>query len=203
MATGRKTIVRGGSTNRPLWTAVILLGSLGGAFAVLSLFLSYNHRLTDELGMRVPIPGAVTSLAADPGLAAQIRVVDSSARLLTLADQTHALVVETTVVNDALIPVSKVVMEAYAYELGVRVRSGWSRCGKRVSDRLLKRMRRAELIALAHLEPAEPEILTSGASTRCQVAIANVKPEADEAGFRIASAEPLPGHPRPRFHPSE
>ena len=113
-----RTIVRDQPARAPMWAAVVLLGSLVGTFALASLFLTYNHVWTDRLTAYLPWPGATTSLAADPTLAAQMRIVETSARVTTLADRTQTVVAEAVIENTALIPVQSLVVEGYAYRAG-------------------------------------------------------------------------------------
>lgn len=180
------------------WTALVLMLSLVSTFALFALYLDHDHVFADQLAASLPALGAGTSLAADPTLAAQVRVTEVSARVTKLNDRTMALVTEARVTNDALIDIQHVFMEATILADG-RERSVIARCGHAVSERLFKRMQRSEVTALMRLTPSEPAVLKSGESTKCQVAIANVKDSVEEVTVRIASAEPIPGHPAPSF----
>jgi hypothetical protein len=205
MARVPKTIVRDPSTRTPVWSGVVLLTSLVGVFGLLALVMGYNHHWTDSVFARMPWPwpGPATSLAADPGLAEQLRLDEARARFTTLADETLALVVEATVTNDSFIPVRNVVFQAVAFQDEQAVRGATASCGVAVSDRLLRRMPRSELAVLGRIEPDPPEVLEPGQSQVCQVAVPGVPPEAQEVAVRIASAEPAPNHPSPTFRPWE
>ena len=128
--------------------------------------------------------------------------IDSSeAWFARLGDQSSTLVAETVIVNDALLPVTNVVVEAVVMEEGNRIRRAHAGCGRPVSDRLIGRLRRDELKALNTLEVSSTGELATGETIRCQVAFARLEPGPDEVVFRIASVEPLPGHSPPLFHP--
>jgi hypothetical protein len=170
------------------------------AFAILALFMARNHSWTDKVMAEFPLPGPATSLAADPGLAGQIRIGKSRAWYTTLVDRTSALIAEAEVVNDAILPVTNIVVEAHAYQDGSPVRTISGMCGLPVSNRLLQRLPREELGALLDLEPPFSTPLGPGQSMDCQVAFAGLEPGADEVVFRVASAEPVPGHSKPLFH---
>lgn len=178
----------------------MLLLSMISAFGILSLFMARNHAWTDKVLAELPLPGPATSLAADPGLAGQIRIGESRAWYTALVDRTSALVAEAEVVNDAIVPVTNIVVEAHAYVSGLPVRTISGMCGRPVSNRLLQRLPREELGALLDLEPPFSTPLDPGESMDCQVAFAGLEPGADEVVFRVASAEPLPGHSKPQFH---
>lgn len=194
-------VVPGEPERKSIWTALVLLVSLITTFAIVALFMTSNHAWTDAVLTRLPAPGPATSLAADPELAGQMRIVTSQAWYTRLADQTPALVAETVVVNDALVPVNNVVVEASVYAGQNHLGTARVSCGKPVSQRLLGRLKRDELQALSDLSPPETRPLAAGESLRCQVAFAGIQPGAEEVTFRIASVEPLPGHQAPLFHP--
>lgn len=196
-----RTVVPVEPRTTSIWTALVLITSLVAAFVIAASFMVRNHDWTDAFLARLPAPGARTSLAADPALAGQLRMLESQAWFARLADQTPALVAETVLVNDALVPVTNVVVEAVVMENGNRVRTAHVGCGKPVSQRLIGRLRREELRALNDLDIASAGELATGDRIRCQVAFARMKPGPDEVVFRIASVEPLPGHSPPLFHP--
>ncbi len=195
-----RTVVPTEPRRTSIWTALVLITSLVAAFVITASFMIRNHEWTDTFLAELPAPGARTSLAADPALAGQMRMLESDAWFARLADQTPALIAETVIVNDALVPVTNVVVEAVLMEDGNRVRTAHVGCGKPVSDRLIGRLRREELRALSDLGASAGEIAT-GEQIRCQVAFARMKPGPDEVVFRIASVEPLPGHSPPLFLP--
>jgi hypothetical protein len=196
-----RTVVPGEPERKSIWTALVLMVSLITTFAIVALFMARNHSWSDAMLSRLPAPGPATSLAADPALADQMRIVTSQAWYTRLADQTPALVAETVVINEALVPVGNVVVEASVYAGDDNLGTARVSCGKPVSPRLLGRLRREELRALGDLSPAEVRPLATGESLRCQVAFAGIRPGAEEVTFRIASVEPLPGHRAPLFHP--
>jgi hypothetical protein len=201
MAGRSRTVVPEEPRRTSIWTALVLLTSLITTFAIVALFMAHNHAWTERLLARLPVPGPAPSLAADPGLVSQMRIVTSQAWYTKLADQTPALVAEAVVVNDSLVPVSNVIVEATIYKGEDHVGAARVSCGKPVSNRLLGRLRREELRALSELDPPATRPLATGESLRCQVAFAGIKTGAEEVSFRIASVEPLPGHPAPLFHP--
>lgn len=201
MARRPRTVVPGEPERKSIWTALVLLVSLITTFAILALFMARDHPWTDALLARLPAPGAATSLAADPTLASQMRIVTSQAWYTKLADQTPALVAETVVINDALVPVNNVIVEASVYAGEKHLGTARVSCGKPVSPRMLGRLKRDELRALDDLRPPETRPLATGESLRCQVAFAGIESGAEEVTFRIASVEPLPGHREPLFHP--
>ncbi|MFT4571756.1 MAG: hypothetical protein ACI8TX_003112 [Hyphomicrobiaceae bacterium] len=200
MAKVSEAILRHPEHRTGAWTAIVLMLSMVGMFVLFALYLDHDHVFADRLAAALPSPGVGNSLAADPTLAAQVRVDDLTARITMLEDQTTAMIAEARVTNDALIDIQHVVMEASVVTEG-RERSVLARCGHAVSDRLLKRMPRSEVTALMRITPSDPAVLGSGESTRCQVAIANVREGIDKVTVRIASAEPIPGHPDPLFLP--
>ena len=201
MARAPKTYVPVEPRRTSIWTALVLLASLNALFGILALFMARNHAWTDEIMAELPLPGPATSLAADPGLVGQIRIGRRAAWYTTLVDRTPALIAEAEVVNDAIVPVRNVVIEAHAYDDGRPVRTVSGKCGRPVSNRLIGRLPRDELRALLDLEPPESTPLGPGESMDCQVAFAGLEAGADEVVFKVSSAEPLPGHSRPRFHP--
>jgi len=193
--TPRTTIVHDDPDPSPVWTAAVLMASTVGAFAVLSVFLAHNHAWTDALMRRIPVLGPAESLGSDPVLAAQIRIVAPTARFVTLADRSNAIVVTAAVVNDATVPVQHVVLEAQALHLGNNVAAAAASCGKNVSERLIKRMSRDEVRTLMRLRPSRALVLAPGEKASCQVAIASIRGEVEEVGYRVASAEPTEAHP--------
>lgn len=201
MARGSRTVVPNEPRRTSIWTALILITSLVAAFGITASYMVRNHEWTDAFLSRLPVPGAGTSMAADPSLAGQLRILSSEAWFARLADQSSTLVAETVIVNDALLPVTNVVVEAVVLEDGNRIRRVHAGCGRPVSDRLIGRLRRDELKALNTLETSSTGELATGEKIRCQVAFARLEPGPDEVVFRIASVEPLPGHSPPLFHP--
>ena len=184
-----------------IWTALVLLASFVTTFAIVALFMVRTHSWAETVLTYVPVPGAATSLAADPGLISQMRIVTTQAWHTQLSDQTPALVAETVIINDALIPVNNVIVEASVYDGEDMLGTARVSCGKPVSNRLLGRLRREELRALGNLRPPTTRPLATGEKLRCQVAFAGIDANAKEVTFRIASVEPLPDHPLPLFHP--
>ncbi|HYC57654.1 MAG TPA: hypothetical protein VEL28_22165 [Candidatus Binatia bacterium] len=203
MARRPREIVHEENRSTPAWTGVVLLASLVGVFALLAVFLANNHAWTDALVRRLPVPGLATSLASDPVLASQMRVVDPKAKVLTLADRSTAVVVEATVINDSLIPVRGVRLAAEAMREGRSVAQAAAACGKNVSERLLKRLPRDEVRTLMDLAPSSELILASGEHTRCQVAISSIRGEVDEVSYRVASVEPTDDHLPANYRPVE
>jgi len=201
MARRPRTVVPQEPRRSSIWTALVLLVSLVMTFSVVTVFMVRNHAWTDEFLSRLPVPGPATSLAADPSLTGQMRIATSRAWFTKLADQTPALVAETVVVNDSLVPVRNVVVEATVYDGEEHVGAARVSCGKPVSNRLLGRLRREELRALRDLAPSATRPLATGEKLRCQVAFTGLKSGAEEVTFRISSAEPLPGHPDPLLYP--
>ncbi len=183
---------------------VTLLATLLLAFVLLSLFMVRHHAWTEKVTSRLPWPGLRTSLAADSALPAQLRIDSSRAWYTDLADRTPVLVVRADVMNEALIEVDRIVLEGRAVTSDgttVAVRSG--SCGKIVSERLLRRLRKSELRALEELTPGRSAVASPGTVVHCQITFAGIEPGASEVLLRIVSAEPLPGHSPPLFPPSE
>ena len=104
----------------------------------------------------LPIPGTGTSMAADPSLMRQMKIGATRAWYATLADQSSTLVAETEVANDSPLPVTKIVVEAHAYDDGAPVRTVSTMCGMSVSQRLIGRLTREDLAALLDLAPPAP-----------------------------------------------
>jgi hypothetical protein len=119
----------------------------------------------------------------------------------TLADQTPVLMMEATVMNDALVPVRRVMVRAEARIDGHKVAAQTGACGKAVSSRLLRRIGRDELAALREIDPAAP--MRPGERSPCQLAFTGIAPGVKEVVLRIASVEPFPGHPARAFDPQE
>lgn len=183
-------------------TTLVLMSSVVVVFGLLSLFLTHYHEWSDRLGLVLPWPGVATSFAADPALAAQVRVSELIVTRTKLADETQALVAEARVTNDSLIPIRNVVVEATLVKDGKEGRKASSLCGKSVSQRILGRMPRSELTALMRMQPAGTVELDTGSSTTCQVALIGTGMEmedGDEIELRVASVEPTPGHPLSTF----
>jgi hypothetical protein len=188
---------------KSIGSALVLLGALNVTFGILSVFMIRNHTWTDSFMASVPVPGTGTSMAADPSLMRQVKIGATRAWYATLADQSSTLVAETEVANESPLPVTKIVVEAHAYDDGVPVRTVSTMCGLSVSQRLIGRLAREDLAALLDLTPPSPLPVAPGETIRCQLAFPGVKDGADEVAFRIASAEPFPGHPPPRLLPAE
>jgi len=174
------------------WSAVVLMASSVGAFALFALFLANNHRWTDELLSRLPSPAG--SLASDGIVAEQLRLTDVHTEHMTLSDRSVALLFEATLVNDSSIPVRGIRLEIEGYRDGKLIAKSQGTCGKNVSVRLVKRLSRDEVSALMGLA-TESEVLAPGERTDCQVALTQLRTEIDEVSYRIASAEPSAGHP--------
>jgi hypothetical protein len=195
MARAPRAIVREEPKETSAWSAVVLMASAVGAFALFALFLAYNHRWTDTLIARIPAPGAALDLANDGIIAEQLRLTDLRTEHLTLSDRSVALLFEATIVNDAAVPVRGIVIAVEGFRDGKKVAEGTAGCGKNVSERLLKRLSRDEVVALMALDTSEKVVLDSGARTGCQVALTGLRTDVDEVSYRIASAEPIAGHP--------
>jgi len=188
---------------KSIGSALVLLGALNVAFGLLSVFMTRNHAWTDAFMARLPLPGTGTSMAADPSLMRQMKIGATRAGYATLADQSSTLVAETEVTNDSPLPVTKIVVEAHAYDDGIPVRTLSTMCGLSVSQRLIGRLTREDLSALLDLAPPSPLPVAPGDTIRCQLAFPGLKAGAEEIAFRIASVEPFPGHPPPRLLPAE
>lgn len=174
----------------------MLMASSAAAFGVFALFLATNHRWTDSLLARLPVPGGsggAVRLASDGIVAEQIRVTDVHTEHMTLADRSVALLFEATITNDAAIPVQGIDVEVTGYRDGEKIAVGHGTCGKNVSVRLLKRLARDEVVALMELATPD-QVLASGAKTGCQVALTQLKTEVEEVSYRIASAAPTADH---------
>jgi hypothetical protein len=178
------------------WSAVVLMASSVGAFALLALFLANNHEWTDALLSRLPTPGTAFSLAGDGIVAEQLRVSDVRTEHLTLADRSVALLLEATVTNDSSIPVRGIILEIEGFRDGGHVAGAQGTCGKNVSVRLLKRLSSDEVVALMELETTS-QTLMPGEKVDCQVALTQLRTEVEEVSYTIASAEPTSGHPLP------
>jgi hypothetical protein len=188
-------------TNRsPVWPAAIMLGALVTFYGLLAVYMARDHAWTDSVLQQVPLPATRATLAADAELASHLRIVSSRAWYTKLGDQTRTLVAEATVVNDALIPLSKVIIEASAQAQGAAVLTRSVVCGGAVSRRLLGRLPVEELDTLQELIPSL-DALEPGRTIDCQVAFPDIGTGAEEVVLRIAWVEPLPGHPRPLFRP--
>jgi len=179
--------------------ALALLGMLLVAFATLALFMTHNHAWTDSVMAALPFPGPSQSLAADPALNAQVRLVDARAWDTILGDRTSALIAEALVTNDSLVPIRRVVVEAQARRDGRTFSTVTASCGTSVSHRLLRRLARDEIETLRALET--PVSIEPGGRLPCQVSFAGIAPGIEEVVLRIASVEPFPGHHPHVFHP--
>ena len=200
MANKPRTVIPSNSERSPVWPALYMLGALVTFYGLLAVYMSRDHAWTDEVLQHVPIPASRASLAAEPDLATQVRIVSSRAWYTNLSDQTRTLVAEATVVNDALVPLSKVIVEAQAQAPGAKAQSRNVVCAGAVSRRLLGRLPVEELDTLQDLVPSL-SALEPGGKIDCQVAFAGIEAGAEEVILRIAWVEPLPGHPRPLFRP--
>jgi hypothetical protein len=181
--------------------ALALLGTLLVAFATLALFMTHNHAWTDSVMAALPLPGPSQSLAADPTLSAQVRLVDARAWDTILGDRTSTLIAEASVTNDSLVPIRRVVVEAQARRSGRSLAVVTAICGNAVSHRLLRRLARDELETLRALEA--PAGVEPGGRLPCQVSFAGIEPGVEEVQLRIASVEPFPGHHPHAFRPEE
>jgi len=177
------------------WSAVVLMASTVGAFALFSLFLVNSHSWTDALLSRFPTMGGAIRPASDGIVAEQLRVAGIHTEHLTLADRSVALLFEADVVNDAAFPVRGIVLKVEGFRDGSKVAEARGTCGKNVSVRLLKRMNRDEVSSLMALDAPNTGVLESGARTGCQVTLTQLRTEVDEVSYRIASAEATAGHP--------
>lgn len=191
MARTPRAIVPDEQKETSAWSAVVLMASAVGAFALFALFLANNHRWTDELLSRLPSPAG--SLASDGIVAEQLRITNVRTEHLTLSDRSVALLFEATIVNDSSIPVRGVLLDIEGFRDGKAIATAEGTCGKNVSVRLLKRLSRDEVTALMELETAS-EVLAPGQKTECQVALTQLRTEVEEVGYRIASAEPSSDH---------
>jgi hypothetical protein len=202
MATGRNAaLVDDEGAAGTFASGLAFLALLLAVFALAAVVLVRNHAWADALAARLPFPGPSVSLAADPSLPSQLRLVDARAWNTMLADQTATLIAETDVANDALVPVRRVVLGAEARSAdGTVVAIATSACGTTVSNRLLRRIGRDELGALQDLEPATS--VEPGQRLTCQVAFPDIPPGVEEVVLRISSVEPDPGHHPPAFHPA-
>jgi hypothetical protein len=177
------------------WSAVVLMASSVGGFALLALFLANNHGWTDALLSRLPTPGSAMSLAGDGIVAEQLRVTDVRTEHLTLSDRSVALLLEAIVTNDSSIPVRGIILDIEGFRDGQHVAGAQGTCGKNVSVRLLKRLSGDEVVALMELATPENQTLQPGEKVGCQVALTQLKTEVEEVSYTIASAEPISGHP--------
>lgn len=195
MARPPRAIVPEAPKEASAWSAIVLMASTVGAFALFSLFLANNHHWTDRLLSRMPTMGGLTRPANDGILAEQMRVSDIHTEHLTLADRSVALLFEASVVNDAAIPVQGIVLKVEGFREGKKVAEAEGTCGKNVSVRLLKRMSRDEVGSVMALDAPESGLLESGARTGCQVTLTQLKTEVDEVSYAVASVEATPDHP--------
>jgi hypothetical protein len=200
MASNQRTVVPEQRERSPAWSAAILLGVLAICYGLVAVYMARNHAWADRFLQSVPIPTTAASLAADPVLAGQIRIVSSRAWYTQLADRTTTLVAEAIVVNDALVPVNKVVVEASAQADGSSGRIESAVCGGTLSRRLLGRIAVDELETLQELVPTL-DAIEPGQKLECQIAFPRMAQGAEEVVLRITWVEPLPGHPRPLVHP--
>ena len=188
-----KTVVpRQGRSQLPtVWVSMCCLVT---AFAGLALVMTSQHGLADSLVASIPAPG----LASERNLRGHLRIDPPEGAKVRLTDNTEALVAQARVTNDSFMPVGKILVRAEAYRQKRRIASVTSACGKAFSPTLLGRIGRKELAVIMDLPPSGAA-LAPGASTTCQVVFPRSAGTADEVGIRVASVEPLPGHPPPRF----
>lgn len=194
MARAPRAIVPEEPEEASVWSAVVLMASSVGAFALFALFLAHNHRWTDALLDSLPEIGRSVRPAADGVVAEQIRIEDVKTEHLTLADRSVALLFEAAVVNDAGMPVRDIVIGVEGWRDGNRVAEGEGTCGKNVSVRLLKRLSRNEVSALMRMDPPARGDLEPGSRTDCQVTLTQLKTEIEEVRFRVSAASPTPDH---------
>jgi len=199
----RTTVIKHEKRPKPIRTVFALLVSAVCAFGILTLFLAHDHTRADELLSAIPSPFGASSLAADPGLAAQVRTRNAHARLTRLSDQSTALVVETEVVNESSVPISRVAVEATLLSGDHQPIIARSECGKVVSDTLLNRLPPEEVATLMEIPVPAEATLAPGAAMDCQMALPGVDSSAHEVELKVVSAEPLPGHSRFRLRPWE
>src|SRR5262249_32251108 len=140
MARTPRAIVPEEPAESSAWSAIVLMASSVGAFALVALFLANNHHWTDRLLAGFPAPGLSVRMANDGVVSEQLRVTDVRTEHLTLSDRSVALLFEATIVNDAAMPVKNIVIEVEGYRDGAKVASALGTCGKNVSERLLKRL---------------------------------------------------------------
>lgn len=203
MPRSRTTIIKQEKHRRPLRTALVLLVSTVCGFAMFALFLTHDHARTDALLSSIPSPFGGSSLAADPGLAAQVRTRNAHARLTRLSDQSTALVIHADVINESSLPLSRVVMEATLLSQHQHRLRARSTCGKVVSDTLLNRLAPDEVATLMEIPVPADVALAPGASMACQMTLPGVDSSAHEVELKIASAEPLPRPSRFPLRPWE
>jgi hypothetical protein len=182
-----------------LTAPLAILGALLASFALIALFMVHDHTWTDEITAHMPWPGQGMSLAADPSLEPQMRMINARAWNTILADQTPTLMAEADIVNDALVPVERIMVRAEARTEGRTKAVATAVCGKSISTRLLGRIGRDEIETLMSLDA--PLSVEPGHTLACQVAFPGVVPGVEEVVIRIASVEPSPGHHPPVFRP--
>ena len=190
----RQNYVRIPVDDRRTNTPYVILASAAAVFFFAALAMVHDHAWTDHFLARLPLPGPAVSFASDPMLSGQLRIDNTTAYYTHLADQSPILVAEADLINDALMSVTNVVIEAHAQRGGEPVATGTATCGKPVSERLLRRLPHDELRALGQLVFAEPNEIRPSEWIRCQVTFEGMKNRPEEVLIRIASVEPLPGH---------
>lgn len=181
-----------------LATVWVAMSGIVVTFGALALLLTSRHSVADSLLAGIPAPGLATSLASERNLRAHLRIEPPEVWRTRLADNTEVLVAQTTVTNDSFVPVRDIVVSAEAYRRGRRIARAASACGRAFSPTLLGRIKRDELAVALDLPPSGAAI-APGQTTSCQVAFPRSAGGADEVEVRVASAEPLPGHPPSRF----
>lgn len=200
MAIKPRTVIPKARDRSPIWTSLAMLAALLTFYGLLAVYMATDHAWTDRVLQSIPIPTTRATLASDAALASQVRIVSSRAWYTQLGDQTLTLVAEATVVNDALVPLSKIIVRAAAEGPGTGLRTQSAVCGGAISPRLLGRLPIEELNTLQKLVPSL-DALEPGETMDCQVAFARMGTGAEEVVLRVAWVEPLPGHPHPLFHP--
>jgi len=180
-----------------LTAPLAILGALLASFSLIALFMVHDHTWTDEITAHLPLPGPAMTLAADPSLALQMRMINARAWNTILADQTPTLMAEADIANDALLPVERIVVRAEARIEGRTKAVASAVCGKPISNRLLGRIGRDELETLMSLDA--PLSVEPGHRLACQIAFPGLVPGVEEVQLRIASVEPSPGHHPPVF----
>lgn len=194
MARTPRSIVPEEPKEASVWSAIVLMASSVGAYALLALFLAYNHPWTDALLGTLPALTDTLRPGNDGIVAEQLRVTDIRTEHLTLSGRSVALLFEATIVNDASLPVRRIVLEVEGFRDGQSIARATGTCGKNVSVRLIRRLTSDEVTHLMEMDLPDTESLASGARTGCQVALTPLRTEIDEVSFRIASAEPTPDH---------
>ncbi len=198
--TGARTVVPDDEAQRASFAHALLLFALSlFVFVLIALFMTRNHTWTDRVMAALPLPGARTTLAADPSLVGQVRIVAPRAWTIELADRTPAVVAEARVVNDARVSIRRIVLEGALRADGRSAAVRSALCGKTLSPRLLRRLRADELGAFDRIDV--PSRLEPGRAAPCQIVFTGVASRVENVVLRIASVEPDPNHSPPAFLP--